>query len=668
MTPSGITLATVTPLPKEPFWTTPEQDGTITQAIYTYGPNQHTRRRWFPWLNDGKGDKKVMPYSRADENSDWKNKAGDDPWPLFTPVPIEGFEDHWVLEVEGEKCARILAEHGFVAISQPGCKHSLWLIADRYDDLYGKVRGVIYLADNDREGTKKALLCRDAAESRELDFIHVDMAEVFPDLPLKGSIDNVPDVPAAVQQILDSLPSQQPSQENCAEPARPATPADPEDPPAEAPLRKVDPEARAAFTFDDLLPPDLADAAALLSEAWPTDPLTVSLTYLAAISGALPIGSRVAASATFDVPMNLYLGIVADSGSSKSPLYREFVKKPFGNILAAEKEAHRIALSYWRNQNPKERGDKPARMHAQLNDWNNSAALDLELERHADARAGILLCADELISPLNSVAADTQRGSGRGESQVLSLFDGDGNSSTRATRDGGSYDESHVSIVGGIQPSVLKDLIKGDDRTGKWARFLWVQYPPGIIIPADDDPTELQLRRFAEARDTLKRYADLFHSLEPGTVDLEREGRVMFNRWFVDHQTRAVAIGDNVITPMLKKSSAQALRLGGLLYRVRQPGGLIVDPERVQQAMSIVDCVFAETERFHQGDGDLIDQLMDRIRGLRGEVTWELLRAKHLNRWLKANAKARHFSEAVSNLIANDEGELVKTKPLTWRR
>ena len=43
-------------------------------------------------------------------------------------------------------------------------------------------------------------------------------------------------------------------------------------------------------------------------------------------------------------------------------------------------------------------------------------------------------------------------------------------------------------------------------------RILWVQYPPGIIIPPDDDPTELQLRRLAEARDTLKRYADLFHS------------------------------------------------------------------------------------------------------------------------------------------------------------
>ena len=142
----------------------------------------------------------------------------------------------------------------------------------------------------------------------------------------------------------------------------------------------------------------------------------------------------------------------------------------------------------------------------------------------------------------------------------------------------------------------------------------------------------------------------------------------MFNRWFVDHQTRVVAIGDNVITPMRKESSAKELRLGGLLYRVRQPDGLIIHATRTQQAMSIVDCLFAETERFHQGDGDLIDQLMDRIRGLGGEVTWDRIRKKNLDRWLEANARARHFGEAVSNLIANAEGQLVNTTPLTWRR
>ena len=41
-------------------------------------------------------------------------------------------------------------------------------------------------------------------------------------------------------------------------------------------------------------------------------------------------------------------------------------------------------------------------------------------------------------------------------------------------------------------------------------------------------------------------------------------------------------------------------------------------------------------------------------------------RGKGLNRWIKANARARRFGEAVSNLLANAEGELVKTNPLTW--
>ena len=74
------------------------------------------------------------------------------------------------------------------------------------------------------------------------------------------------------------------------------------------------------------------------------------------------------------------------------------MKRPFGNILAAEKQAYSTALSYLRNQNPRDRGDKPIRMFSQLNDWNNSAALDLELERHEVASADILLTADELIS------------------------------------------------------------------------------------------------------------------------------------------------------------------------------------------------------------------------------------------------------------------------------
>ena len=52
----------------------------------------------------------------------------------------------------------------------------------------------------------------------------------------------------------------------------------------------------------------------------------------------------------------------------------------------------------------------------------------------------------------------------------------------------------------------------------------------------------------------------------------------------------------------------------------------------------------------------------------RRQVNWERLRAKGLYRRLKAEARARHFGEAVSYLLTNAEGELVKTTPLTGRR
>ena len=108
--------------------------------------------------------------------------------------------------------------------------------------------------------------------------------------------------------------------------------------------------------------------------------------------------------------------------------------------------------------------------------------------------------------------------------------------------------------------------------------------------------------------------------------------------------------------------------MAGLLHLVRYPGRDRIDATTATLAMEVIDCLFAETELFHRGNGDLIDQLMDHIRKLGGEVTWERLRAKGLNRWLRGNAKTKHFNEAVSNLIANAEGGLVKTKPLTWRR
>ena len=171
-------LATVTPMKREPFWTSKDEDGTTPQAFYNFSNTQRTCRRWIPSANEGKGGKKVLPFHL--EDFDWKVGAGNDEWPLFQPVPIKGFEDKWLPETEGEKCARLLAEAGFASISQPGCKHSEPLIVNRYADLKGKVKAVVYLADNDKVGRDKAAKCARAAASVGLPFVVIHMSDLFP--------------------------------------------------------------------------------------------------------------------------------------------------------------------------------------------------------------------------------------------------------------------------------------------------------------------------------------------------------------------------------------------------------------------------------------------------------------------------------------------------------
>ena len=96
---------------------------------------------------------------------------------------------------------------------------------------------------------------------------------------------------------------------------RPVQPHQPQDPPAEAPLRKVDRRGRVHAH---------ATTMQRRSEAWPPP----------CIGGDLRGPAhwiKVAASGHLRLRQPL-LGIVADSAAPKSPLYREFVRRPFGKI------------------------------------------------------------------------------------------------------------------------------------------------------------------------------------------------------------------------------------------------------------------------------------------------------------------------------------------------
>ncbi len=126
----------------------------------------------------------------------WENGAGPDPWPVFNHADTVGAVG-WILETEGEKCAEIGASAGVVTISQPGHAHSVDQVRPRYQALItGCTPGLIYLADYDNEGRKRANQATEAAASAGLPIIVLHASDLWAGLPVGGSIDDAPGTPA----------------------------------------------------------------------------------------------------------------------------------------------------------------------------------------------------------------------------------------------------------------------------------------------------------------------------------------------------------------------------------------------------------------------------------------------------------------------------------------
>jgi hypothetical protein len=84
-------------------------------------------------------------------------------------------------------------------------------VAERYRGLkVAGVAGVVYLADNDAEGNRRAAQAQQAAAQVGLPFVVLPAVEVWPGLPKGGSIDDAPGTAAErVAALVDALPQKQ---------------------------------------------------------------------------------------------------------------------------------------------------------------------------------------------------------------------------------------------------------------------------------------------------------------------------------------------------------------------------------------------------------------------------------------------------------------------------
>jgi CRISPR-associated protein Cmr3 len=261
--------------------------------------------------------------------------------------------------------------------------------------------------------------------------------------------------------------------------------------PVAPPPKPVSPTP-AAPTLCELFPQPLVAALQTVCRYLPYDDDLIAVAYLAGTAGLMKHGSGLNCNPLSDflVPANLYVGVVAPTGSKKTTVEKNLIDAPYNVVKASMREDQRAALMQWKQQVDKEEEEPRPPLLTVKNVTGEALEKTLcDQERH---RLGLLLKRDELAGLFLGM---NQHKGGRGndEQALLEYYDGSGIETIRLSSSNRICDRTLLSIYGATQPEVLMQLQQGIDDNGKWARFMFVGMAPR--------PTKLATNATSQERD-----------------------------------------------------------------------------------------------------------------------------------------------------------------------
>jgi hypothetical protein len=224
---------------------------------------------------------------------------------------------------------------------------------------------------------------------------------------------------------------------------------------------------------------------------------------------------------------------VGDSGTLKTPILRaltspldDLQKEAFEDYQRLYSE-YELELQQWESLKKDERSDRPKPKSPALKDLYFS---DFTIEAIADSiryypEQGYLVHIDELAGFFKSMDA-YRGGKGSDRQRWLTSHSGSALKVNRKSSEPIYLHRTSISIVGGIQPSVLEKQVLDDPTSedGLWARFIWVRLlmttPPGISDRPRFDLSQL-----------LKGSYYSLNQVEAKTYNLSTEAKTLWNKW-----------------------------------------------------------------------------------------------------------------------------------------
>lgn len=364
--------------------------------------------------------------------------------------------------------------------------------------------------------------------------------------------------------------------------------------------------AAARATFDTSVPPfpveDLPASFAdftregAASKGCPVEFYAVPL--LVAAGAAIGNSYELALKDDFIQGSNLYSAVVGNPGTGKSPAMKDVVRplelaqmarfKTYERAMAAYEEA----LQEREERRKGEKGERPVEpvMRDLLTTNATVEALVMMLGRHS----GLLLFADELSGLLLGM---NQYKGGKGSDRQFYLTAwsrGFLSNHRKKAGDTTIVDAPHLSILGGIQPDLLKEMqVEGND--GFLDRFIWAmpdtkasRWSTEVVASETKDRVQDVINRLLDASEQ-----------EPQRVRPSLDAQAIWVEWYdaLSEQMDGEQLPIRLIGPWAKLS-AHAARIALILHAC-EDGGTVMSADVMARALRIADCLAAHTRRVY---------------------------------------------------------------------
>lgn len=390
--------------------------------------------------------------------------------------------------------------------------------------------------------------------------------------------------------------------------------------------------SRQDVKLDAYIPKDLAILLEQLAVYLGVNRASLLTTLLTVSASLLPITTslKLIEATNFYAHSILYTGICAESGSGKSPLIKVFIN-PLSRLQQEEEKRYQLELTAyeqgykeWKKSDLKTDAPvkpKPPREYI-VTDATSEAIASIQ---NNQPNNGFLGWFDELTALMGQQNA-YRGGKGADAEKILSGRDGTGFKINRAGGTRINCIRSGYSILGGIQPDILKKHM-GDfsDPSGFWARFIWVILPvKKKTFPEDSVQIEVD---------------DLLYALykKLGTInsvfELSSEGKVIFQQWYENSEALKIAEPRQALRAVYAKSQRLVGELALLLHCINyslyeQEPPKEVELKTMEVAVELTKFYINQVQLIHANSSGSSDNLPS--------VHLKIITLSHRKGWLKA--------------------------------